>query len=429
MAQHPWKVERQGARPAERPRPAPAPGPAAAGGPRASSPDGHAGSNGRGGSLLGRIAGGAAALAADAARVGSSLWRRSDEPARPRVPWTRRQECTDLLSYLRAAVDKPVPTVVIAGAAGGEGTTRIVDGLAEAARDAGVRLFAAELAGSPGRPLLRQRQVIALPQPVRGPARPVASGRRLTAGTTGDARSGAAAARPSATPAAATGPAEARVSGMPAAGAGATAGRTSVASAAAGGGAAAGSLPLAAVKARSVQGTAQGTAAAAAAPTSGAKAGELPGEATRAGEAAAARARTGDPAGEAASPGAAASAAGLGDADAPQSGTDALAKVHDGPGAGGLSRWSEHTGGGGVDFILVEAPPLDRAADAALLARACDGLVLVVESDVTPRSSLRRAARLAEVSGCRVFGLVMSEGRRTLPDWLERFLSGTSRGR
>ena len=100
----------------------------------------------------------------------------------------------------------------------------------------------------------------------------------------------------------------------------------------------------------------------------------------------------------------------------------------EGASASGLSRWFEHPGGS-IDFILVEAPPLDTAADAALLARAGDGLVLVVESAVTPRDSLRRAIRVAEASGCRILGLVMSEPHHPLPTWLSRLLSGTSRGR
>ena len=82
----------------------------------------------------------------------------------------------------------------------------------------------------------------------------------------------------------------------------------------------------------------------------------------------------------------------------------------------------------GADIVLIEAPPLAGSADAALLARVCDGLVLVVEAAVTSRAELRRAVHLAETSGCRVIGLVMRGKYRALPSWLRRLLYGSARG-
>jgi hypothetical protein len=402
MAHHPWKVEHRAGRPAERSRTAAAPGPAHAPVPppgpapaaaaaaardrsARSSPASRDGADHGNGSLLGRIAGGAAAIAAGAARIPSSWWQRRKASRLPRRPRIRRQECTDLLSFLRAAVDKPVPTIVIAGAGGGEGTTRVVDGIAEAARDAGVRMFAAELGGSPGRPLLQQRRVISLPQPVHGQA-------RLAAARTADVQAfpspgsrppAAAGSGPSASPA---GDSAARTSSPPSQPTATEAGRDAV-------------TPAASTMAASAEPAASATPAAS-------DAAAVPG---------------GDGQGTAGGQGAP-------EAAVPAASAGAIAKIQGGQGSAGLGRWTEHTGAS-VDFILVEAPSLDRTADAALLARACDGLVLVVESEVTPRESLRRAVRVAEVSGCRVLGLVVNEARRPLPDWLHRLLSGTSRGR
>jgi hypothetical protein len=244
---------------------------------------------------------------------------------------------------LRAAIHQPVPTVVIAGAAAGNGTSRVADGLAEAARASGLRLFFAELGGTPGRPILQQRRMASLP-PLRGD-------RRLTAGTPGG-HDGAAP------------PQE---------------------------GYARGSNGQPAQSARPAAAGA-GSAAAGAAGNGGTGAG-------------AAEASTSDAPAQAQSSGTALTAPPVG-------------------GAGELERWFERTGS--VDFILVEAPPLDSAADAALLARACDGLMLVVQSEVTPRDSLRRSIRLAEASGCRVLGLVMSEPREALPGWIRRLVRGVS---
>ena len=44
------------------------------------------------------------------------------------------------------------------------------------------------------------------------------------------------------------------------------------------------------------------------------------------------------------------------------------------------------------DLVLVEAPPLCDSLDAALLARSCDGLVIVAGAGVTERTALAAAA-------------------------------------
>ena len=349
------------------------------------------------GSLLTRAAAGVAATVAGMADI--RAWRRFEPRWLQRVPGppeeaapktfsaaqesTRRQECAGLLSYLRAAIDKPVPTVVIAGAATGAGTLRVADGLAEAARDAGLRLFSAELGGTPGRPVLQQRRVVPLTATGRGDW-------RLGAGT-----------RPSAAAAMAIQPAS-HGSNSAHGSNGAQGSTSSHGSAGSHGASGNGSAPTEGAPEES---------------RSGVQAGREAGDANPAGAGAG-----GDAGGNAAGAGSPASAS-----LAPAS-PGALESFRAGGSASGLSRWFEHPGGS-VDFILVEAPPLDGAADAALLARACDGLVLVVESAVTPRDSLRRAMRVAEASGCRVLGLVMSEPHHTLPNWLRRLVSGTSPGR
>jgi protein-tyrosine kinase len=43
------------------------------------------------------------------------------------------------------------------------------------------------------------------------------------------------------------------------------------------------------------------------------------------------------------------------------------------------------------DWIIVDSPPAVAVADASLLAKACDGVLLVVRSNVTPSDMARRA--------------------------------------
>lgn len=83
-----------------------------------------------------------------------------------------------------------------------------------------------------------------------------------------------------------------------------------------------------------------------------------------------------------------------------------------------LKRWFVASGAG-YDLLIVAAPPLLSSVDAALVARACDGLVLVSEPLVTLREEFEIAVERARSSGCRVLGLVMNDYR----EWLPRFLT------
>lgn len=61
------------------------------------------------------------------------------------------------------------------------------------------------------------------------------------------------------------------------------------------------------------------------------------------------------------------------------------------------------------DFILVAAPPLADSADAATLSSYGAGLVLVVQANMTSRSTLKRAVTDLKKSGTKVLGLVIAQ--------------------
>lgn len=87
-------------------------------------------------------------------------------------------------------------------------------------------------------------------------------------------------------------------------------------------------------------------------------------------------------------------------------------------------RWLEEAATG-HDFLLIEAPPLEKSVEAALLARYCDGLVILVEIDITPRLVLQAAVQRARAAGCTILGLVMSGTPNTQPYWLRKLLPKT----
>ncbi len=74
------------------------------------------------------------------------------------------------------------------------------------------------------------------------------------------------------------------------------------------------------------------------------------------------------------------------------------------------------------DLLIVEAPPMLKSVDAALLGRACDGLVLVVEALATKQEDLEAAVEKARAAGCPPIGLVIAEHSEWLPRTLRKFL-------
>jgi hypothetical protein len=86
-----------------------------------------------------------------------------------------------------------------------------------------------------------------------------------------------------------------------------------------------------------------------------------------------------------------------------------------------LTAWVDRVAGT-RDLVLLEGPPLAESIDAALLACACDGLVIVADAEVTSRTALQAAAERAQISGCRTLGVVMSGTKEHLPSWMRRLM-------
>jgi len=76
------------------------------------------------------------------------------------------------------------------------------------------------------------------------------------------------------------------------------------------------------------------------------------------------------------------------------------------------------------DYVLVDAPPLLAFADATLMGRLCDGLVIVVEAEATERGTLLRARDLLGRAGVKVLGVVLNRARSPIPEVLRRYLPG-----
>lgn len=80
------------------------------------------------------------------------------------------------------------------------------------------------------------------------------------------------------------------------------------------------------------------------------------------------------------------------------------------------------------DVLLIEAEPLGPTNNAALLARTCDGLVLVAQRSVTQRDALELAASQARATGCVLLGVILHAPRPARPRWLSRHLGIHTQG-
>jgi capsular exopolysaccharide synthesis family protein len=62
----------------------------------------------------------------------------------------------------------------------------------------------------------------------------------------------------------------------------------------------------------------------------------------------------------------------------------------------------------GFDYVLLDAPPTQIVADAAIIAAQGDGVLLVFDAQNTPKRAVRRSVRSLEAVGANVLGTVMN---------------------
>lgn len=74
------------------------------------------------------------------------------------------------------------------------------------------------------------------------------------------------------------------------------------------------------------------------------------------------------------------------------------------------------------DFIVLDAPPVNVYADTSVLATKVDGVVLVVETDVTPLAEVEAAKRQLIKVGARILGVVLNRRRSYIPAFVESLL-------
>lgn len=74
------------------------------------------------------------------------------------------------------------------------------------------------------------------------------------------------------------------------------------------------------------------------------------------------------------------------------------------------------------DFIVVDTPSVNTYSDAVLLGRVSDGVILVIDSNVTRRESARAAKEALQASRVAILGAVLNRRSFPIPEALYKWI-------
>lgn len=63
----------------------------------------------------------------------------------------------------------------------------------------------------------------------------------------------------------------------------------------------------------------------------------------------------------------------------------------------------------GYDYIIIDTPPMGNLIDGAIIARHCDGAILVIESGAISYRLEQKVRNQLIMSGCRILGVVLNK--------------------
>lgn len=61
------------------------------------------------------------------------------------------------------------------------------------------------------------------------------------------------------------------------------------------------------------------------------------------------------------------------------------------------------------DYVVIDTPPMNGMIDAAIVAKQCDGAILVIESELVSYKIAVKAKLQLEKTGCRILGAVLNK--------------------
>ena len=61
------------------------------------------------------------------------------------------------------------------------------------------------------------------------------------------------------------------------------------------------------------------------------------------------------------------------------------------------------------DYIIIDTPPLGSVIDSAIIARECDGVIMVLESNAIGYKFAQRVKEQMDKTGCKILGVVLNK--------------------
>ncbi len=79
---------------------------------------------------------------------------------------------------------------------------------------------------------------------------------------------------------------------------------------------------------------------------------------------------------------------------------------------------------GVFDYVIVDSPPLGSVIDSAVIAKECDGAIMVVESGVISYKFTQEVKEQLERSGCPILGVVLNKVDMNRRGYYSKYYSG-----
>jgi capsular exopolysaccharide synthesis family protein len=74
------------------------------------------------------------------------------------------------------------------------------------------------------------------------------------------------------------------------------------------------------------------------------------------------------------------------------------------------------------DYVILDAPPVNRYTESKVMATKADGVILVLESGKTRRQVAIRAKQELEEAGAKILGVILNRRKHYIPEWIYKRL-------
>lgn len=73
------------------------------------------------------------------------------------------------------------------------------------------------------------------------------------------------------------------------------------------------------------------------------------------------------------------------------------------------------------DYVIIDTPPLGSVIDCAIVAKECDGAILVIEDNKISYKFAQKVKEQLEKTGCTILGVVMNKVKVSKDDYYKKY--------